>query len=304
MKSFEIYADKAAWLKKVAGKKNPSGAYIFAGPKGVGKKDLAYGFADLLPGEYKKMNTFVVRPEAVVKKKKKYEADICVKEIREANYFMSLKAGNSAYKVCIIERAEKMTESAQNALLKNLEEPKSKSIFILLAESEQKLLPTIRSRSVIVKVGLLHPESIYSLILDKTSDVRLASAAAYYGWGKSERSLKLAENRGALEDARKSQEKLVRLLESPLYERLDLIGKESDDRSVVQEQVNQWIAYLAAELEMSLTPDFPSLEKESKISYNPVRISQILGELVSLKRKLNSPSISARLALEAALLNF
>ena len=299
-----MFEHKANWLKKIAQKNTVSGGYIFTGPSGVGKKTLAYNFSCLLTGESKKVNTFIVRPEVVIKKKKKYEADIHVKDIRGANHFMSLKAGNADHKVCIIERAEKMTEEAQNALLKNLEEPKHKSVYIMLAESEQKLLPTIRSRSVLVKLGLVHPESVYSLIRQKNISPEIASLSAYYGWGTPEQSLSLAENGQELKKAQRSGEKLLRFLASPLYERLDLIGKEGEDRAEIQTSVNQWITMLTAALEMSLGAAFPTLEKESKISYNPVRIGQILSELILLKRKLNSPGISARLALEAAFLNF
>ena len=55
---------------------------------------------------------------------------------------------DSEYKIYIIPDANKMTEQAQNALLKTIEEPPVYAIIILLTENCDSLLPTIRSRCV------------------------------------------------------------------------------------------------------------------------------------------------------------
>ncbi len=75
------------------------------------------------------------------------KATIGVEEVRDFREDMFLSATESVYKIYIIEEAEKLTPNAQNALLKVLEEPPSNVIIILLAESSDKILTTIKSRA-------------------------------------------------------------------------------------------------------------------------------------------------------------
>jgi DNA polymerase III delta' subunit len=67
-------------------------------------------------------------------------------------------------RVAIIEAAHRMTEDAQNALLKTLEEPPSGVTLILCAEDEDRLLPTIHSRAARVRLGTLAPRDIEDLL--------------------------------------------------------------------------------------------------------------------------------------------
>lgn len=71
---------------------------------------------------------------------------INVDQIREANRHAIESSQLGGKRVIIIHPAEAMNESASNALLKTLETPPSKCIFILLSQDKQKLLPTITSR--------------------------------------------------------------------------------------------------------------------------------------------------------------
>ena len=79
---------------------------------------------------------------------------ISIDQIREINSFLSLKVPSkkTIRRVIIINNADKMTTEAQNALLKNLEEPPLDTIFILTTNSTSSLLETIISRMHIVKV--------------------------------------------------------------------------------------------------------------------------------------------------------
>lgn len=66
-----------------------------------------------------------------------------IRKLQSAAYFTSFEA---KYRICIIKYADKMTEQAQNSILKILEEPPSNTIFILLTDNIFGLLSTIRSR--------------------------------------------------------------------------------------------------------------------------------------------------------------
>lgn len=68
---------------------------------------------------------------------------------------LSLKSFAGGYKVLIIWQAEKLGTSAQNKLLKTLEEPEAKTLIILITDAPNELLPTINSRTQLVKFDLL-----------------------------------------------------------------------------------------------------------------------------------------------------
>lgn len=73
-----------------------------------------------------------------------YESDDIVKKL-------NFKTFESEYKVMIIWMAERMNEECANKLLKIIEEPPAKTLFILISENEEKILATIRSRTQLVK---------------------------------------------------------------------------------------------------------------------------------------------------------
>ncbi len=76
---------------------------------------------------------------------------IKVDEVRGILPFAARKPFEGGYKAVLIPEADKMTEQAQNALLKVLEEPPPKTVFLLGARNGKNLLPTIRSRCIILK---------------------------------------------------------------------------------------------------------------------------------------------------------
>lgn len=149
-------------------------AWIFTGPAGIGKATLAYRLARFLlyRGVLSKMDdrvqpdTMAVLPEAPVSSQiaagshpdllsiapLEVGKDISVEQIRAVPPFLSMTAAQSGWRIVIVDHAESMTRSAQNALLKVLEEPSPNSLLILLAENMGALLPTIRSRSRILRL--------------------------------------------------------------------------------------------------------------------------------------------------------
>jgi len=80
---------------------------------------------------------------------------IFAQESQEIIRKLNLKTFEGEYKVMIIWMAEKMNETAANKLLKMLEEPPAKTLFVLIAENEEEILTTIRSRVQLVKFSAL-----------------------------------------------------------------------------------------------------------------------------------------------------
>ncbi len=80
------------------------------------------------------------------KSKRKPSSHIKVEQIRDLADFINISSHRNGYKVIVIHPAETMQPSAANALLKNLEEPPPRTLFVLVTHHSQHLLPTIRSR--------------------------------------------------------------------------------------------------------------------------------------------------------------
>ncbi|MEO1066799.1 MAG: DNA polymerase III subunit delta' [Pseudomonadota bacterium] len=79
-------------------------------------------------------------------KSRKFKTQITVEEVRKCISFFGTTAGNTGWRIAVIDGANDMNRSSANGLLKILEEPPEKTIFFLLSDQPAQLLPTIRSR--------------------------------------------------------------------------------------------------------------------------------------------------------------
>ena len=148
-----------AHMKSAIEANKVSHAYLLAGEKGSGKKMLAGIFARTLQCETHgsepcgKCHSCIQaesgnQPDIIYVTHEK-PGSISVDDIRgQVNGDIQIKPYSSPYKIYIIDEAEKLTQQAQNALLKTIEEPPAYAIIMLLTANEGMLLPTIKSRCV------------------------------------------------------------------------------------------------------------------------------------------------------------
>jgi DNA polymerase-3 subunit delta' len=138
-------------------------ACIISGPRGSGKKTLARYLAQaaVCGGEEPPCG----RCEGCVKadkdihpdidRVKRERGEITIEQVRSLRASLYTRANEAPRRVSIIEEADKMNRNAQNALLTVLEEPPSAVLLILIAENEEELLPTIRSRCIRLRMSPL-----------------------------------------------------------------------------------------------------------------------------------------------------
>jgi DNA polymerase-3 subunit delta' len=139
-------------------------AWMITGPKGVGKASFAYtaamsllaGSSDAAAARQKVRaqahpNLYVLR-EPWDEKTKRFRKVITVPEIRRFSSFLQQSSNAEGWRVVIIDPADAMNRSAANALLKGLEEPPKNTVFFLLSHLPGKLLPTLRSRCVLLQL--------------------------------------------------------------------------------------------------------------------------------------------------------
>jgi DNA polymerase III subunit delta' len=176
-------------------------AYLFAGPKGVGKKTLAdqCAMAALCEGKEKpcfqcpSCLRFVNGTHPDVKRISA-EKSIGVDAIREAVRLTGEHTYEGGRRAILIERAEKMTVQAQNSLLKTLEEPAEETFFILVAEDVSTLLPTVVSRCRVIHVPPWTMEEMEPLLVKHGVSRAQAGELALLSGGSIGEALNLYEN--------------------------------------------------------------------------------------------------------------
>jgi DNA polymerase III subunit delta' len=122
---------------------------------------------------------------------------IRVEDASEILKTLSLKSYEGGYKIMIIWMADKMNIEASNKLLKLLEEPPEKTIFILISENEEDIIQTIRSRCQILHfIGLSEPIIAEALVSREKIDEKLAAKIAHQAQGNYNKALHLLHDNG------------------------------------------------------------------------------------------------------------
>jgi DNA polymerase-3 subunit delta' len=188
-------------------------AVLIEGPEGIGKATLAFRFANYVlshpdpalapevipdpdPGSpvSRQISSgashnllHLARP--VDEKTGKVKSAITVDEVRRAGKFFSQTSGTGNWRIVIIDPADDMNRNAANAILKILEEPPKRALFLVLSHAPGKLLPTIRSRCLPLRLSPL-------------GDGALSKALAHLG-ADGEDSALLAAAKGSVGEALK-----------------------------------------------------------------------------------------------------
>ena len=126
---------------------------------------------------------------------KNKQGEIRVDDAQEVLKSLSLKAYEGGYKIMIIWMADKMNIAASNKLLKLLEEPTDKTIFILITENEEDIIQTIRSRCQVLHFPALSEIDIKeALIANENIDPIKAQKIAHSAQGNYNKALQLCKN--------------------------------------------------------------------------------------------------------------
>jgi DNA polymerase III subunit delta' len=167
-------------------------ALLFAGPSGVGKRTVALAAARALLCERGREGDLCGKCRACARSGRGLHPDLAIVEpatavikidqVRDAVREIQLPPFEARDRAFIVDDADVMTEQAQNALLKSLEEPKATSHVFLVTASPQALLPTIRSRCPLLRFGPLPRQVVEQYLVERQglapAEARLRAALA------------------------------------------------------------------------------------------------------------------------------
>ncbi len=213
-----------------------SHAYLIQGESGSGKKMLASIFAKALQCEEQGIEP-CGRCQSCKQANSYNHPDICwvqhekatigVDDIRvQLNNDILIKPYSSRYKIYIIEDAEKMTEQAQNAMLKTIEEPPAYAIILLLTVNAKLLLPTILSRCILLNIRPVARKAVVQLLKEQHGIAGyMAEIAADFADGVPGKAISYAQS---LEFVTQKEDvlKVLRRLDKMPIEELYQKGKE------------------------------------------------------------------------------
>jgi DNA polymerase-3 subunit delta' len=191
-------------------------AWLITGPPGSGRSNLAYAFAAaLLSGSDDGETDARVRaqvdarthPDLAVLASDR--VTITIDEVRRLVTSSQYSPSVAHYRVMVVEDADRMTERTSNVLLKALEEPPERTVWILCAPSEADLLPTIRSRVRLVRLKVPEPSEVAGLLVQRDGvDPGLALRAAE----EAQSHIGMAHRLATDEEARARRDESIRLM--------------------------------------------------------------------------------------------
>ena len=292
-----------------------SHAWLITGPPGSGRSNLALRFAAALIAREVEQRESVyaqvrgrTHPDAAVLTTQKVV--IGIDDVRDIVASAHFAPAEGRHRVIVVEDADRMPERTSNVLLKALEEPPERTIWVLCAPSEADLLPTIRSRARSLRLVTPPPAEVARLLHERDgADPALAERAArlaqsHIGMARRlasdtealarrERTVDLALSVQTLGDGMRAAAELLKVAQADaeaLTEQLD-----ADERADAMR--NMGLAPGAA-IPPQLRAEIRALEEDQKRrATRSLRdgIDRILTDLLSLYRDVLLTGLSAGL---------
>lgn len=304
-------------------------AYLFVGPAHVGKMTLARDLASLLNcespeapcGECASCMKIVSGGHADVQEVRlgkkpdgKPQTEIGVEDIKEVQHSANLPPFEGKCKVFIFDGAEQLSTESANRLLKTLEEPASRVVFVLLTVNEDLVPATVVSRCQRVEVAPLPASEVESALAERwgvaPERAKLLSrlSRGCMGWA-------VAAIDGDLLDRRNERlDELVTVVDGDLETRFEVAARMATEfgqsREVVQQKLGLWLEWWrdlmlvkSGLAEMATNVDRVDVLSRMARDYSLEQIRAAVGGLQDAAEQLKQ-NANARLVLEVLMLGF
>ncbi|MGN7190924.1 MULTISPECIES: DNA polymerase III subunit delta' [unclassified Curtobacterium] len=218
-------------------------SWLITGPPGSGRSNVAAAFAAALVGSGPdddhtlRLITAGTHPDVSVLTTQR--VIITIEEIRKLVTSSYYSPSVGRYRVVIVEDADRMTERTSNLLLKALEEPPERTVWILCAPSEADLLPTIRSRVRSVRLRVPGIDSVADLIVARTGvDRELATDAARQAQSHIGMAQRLATSADARDRRRRTLTTVLRVrsVGDAVLAAAELLAVADEDAKAITQQ--------------------------------------------------------------------
>jgi len=295
-KEFIGNAKAVHYLDRVLKNGCVSHAYLFEGPERVGKMTLALAFAADLLGDVSE--NVLLNPDLIHIFPDKENKQIGVEATREMQKSLSFFPFKSPYKVAVIEKAETLSPSSANSLLKTLEEPGATSIIILVASDIKKVLDTIKSRCQVLSFNPVFGQELRDFLLSKDprADVDEITELSQ---GRPGLAVDLLRDAELLRKMKEDRKKMLELFHSGNFARMesvsDIYGLEKEE---VAEILDGWIVALRSEMLKSFEEAGAGGKEKTK------KAKAAIEKIMSTRADILERNVNLRLAMENLVLNF
>lgn len=227
-------------------------AYLFAGPEGSGKTMVARRFASALLGAAPEIHpdfTLVERERDA--KTEKLHADILLSQVHALNGRLSLAPMMRGWRVALLDGAQLLNKESANALLKTLEEPHEKTMFLLTATSSDEVMPTVRSRCQVLRFNRVPTAEISAALRARGVEADSAELYARLADGRPGIAVGFIEKRSSrFDDMLTMRDTILAMPAAAIADRFMAIEKAIPPKLPFQDAIDRsrvWLD-LAAEL--------------------------------------------------------
>lgn len=287
------------YLKKSAENESVAHAYLFYGLSSVGKRKTAIEFGKYINCANRTFNEPCQKCQVCHQIEKKSYPDlffiepeekkslISINQVKSLKARLSLSSVSDNYKIAIIDKAHLMTQDAQNALLKQLEEPKGKTVIILITEYPDSLLSTIMSRCQKIRFLTVSPKTILKIIPTVKDSLLLEL-------GKPGIILDSISNDRLIKSRDEKIKAIEELKQKSFYERFSY-AKEVVKNKEEMDVIETWLVFFREFLKKII-------REETKPVWNGQEIKKILNNLQEIQHLFVTANINKQLALELFLM--
>jgi DNA polymerase III subunit delta' len=320
-----------ARLKRSLEKGNLGHAYLISGPPHVGKMTLALTLAQALNCRSSDSpcgtcsqclrivalshpDVQVVTLGSAVSEEERSRSEIGITQVRnDIQHWASLPPFEGGYRVFIIGEAELLSEEAANCMLKTLEEPQEKVVFMLLTSEPKRLPETVISRCQRLDLKPVAVEKITASLVQRGLSPEKAGLISHISCGRPGWAFSAANDETVLNLRADRVEHLIDLIKGSLDSRFEYAGELSarftQKKAEVRETLEDWLGVwrdlllIKAGLSGELTNmDYSNRLQPLSAEFNITQIRDAIGA-ISLVQKHLRQNVSPRLALEVLMLD-
>ncbi len=300
-------SEKNLLLKLLHSKTIPH-AMLFSGPDKVGKKTVALEFIKSLNCiniDWCCNECYACRsinadsyPDFIMIKPLEGSREIKIDQLRDLNERFSLTSFGGGYKAVIVDDAHLMNQHAQNSFLKLLEEPKGKTVIILISHRPEMLLPTIRSRVQELKFSILPKKDIEEYLKEMYIDNAFAQEIATISSGQIGKAIDYARDKEKKDWFDRVLKDILMLTRENMGKRFAYSKEHSENYEEMLEMFEIWERFFRKEMLIKMIKP----ENSNLANYSFDKIKRIVKKISQSKNLIENTNSSKKLVFDGLMM--